>query len=171
MRIFAEVRIKMYAVGDKIVYGSSGVCTVVEICTPNFSREERGRKYYKLRPYYSTETIYAPVDTQAFMRPVMTREEAVAFVARIPEIEEYTIKSHSMTALRQEYEECFREHSCEIYVRLVKGIYMKGASGKKLGQTDQRYMKRAEDTLYGELAVALDISPAEVPAYIKAALG
>lgn len=160
----------MYAVGDKIIYGSSGVCTVVEICTPNFSRAEWGKKYYKLRPVYGSETIYAPVDTKAFMRPVMTRGEAEALIARIPEIEEYTIKSHSMTALRQEYEECFRDHNCESYVRLAKGIYRKGVDGKKLGQTDQRYMKRAEDTLHGELAVALEITPAEVPAYIQAAL-
>ena len=81
----------------------------------------------------------------------MTRDEAEALIARIPEIEEYTIKSHSMTALRQEYEECFRDHSCESYVRLAKAIYMKGYQNKKLGQTDQRYMKRAEDTLHNEL--------------------
>ena len=43
-----EVRIEMYTIGDKIIYGSSGVCVVEEICTPNFSREERGKKYYKL---------------------------------------------------------------------------------------------------------------------------
>ena len=165
-----EVRIEMYTIGDKIIYGSSGVCVVEEICTPNFSREERGKKYYKLRPVYGTETIYAPVDTKAFMRPVMTRAEAETLISRIPEIEEYTIKSHSMTALRQEYEECFRDHSCENYVRLAKAIYMKGHQNKKLGQTDQRYMKRAEDTLHNELAVALGITPAEVPAYIHSML-
>ena len=157
----------MYGIGDKIIYGSSGVCVVVELCTPNFSREDRGKQYYKLRPVYGTETIYAPVDTKAFMRPVMTRAEAEDLVKRIPEIEEYVPSSRSITALRQEYEACFRNHSCEIYVRLVKGIYSKGINGKKLGQTDQRYMKRAEDVLYGELAVALDLKPAEVPAYIK----
>lgn len=166
-RVYVEVRSEMYTIGDKIIYGSSGVCVVEEICTPNFSREERGKKYYKLRPVYGTEIIYAPVDTKAFMRPVMTRSEAEQLIARIPELEEYTIKSHSMTALRQEYDECFRDHSCESYVRLAKAIYRKGSHNKKLGQTDQRYMKRAEDTLYGELAVALDITPAEVPAYIN----
>lgn len=160
----------MYAIGDKIIYGSSGVCVVTEICTPNFSREERGRKYYKLRPVYGTETIYAPVDTQTFMRPVITREEADALIARIPEIDEQVCASHSITALRQQYEEFFRAHDCEAYISLVKGIYSKGQAGKKLGQTDQRYMKRAEDVLYGELAVALDIAPNEVPAYIKAAI-
>ena len=76
----------MYAVGDKIIYGGSGVCTVEEICTPNFSRAERGRQYYKLRPVYGTETIYAPIDTAAFMRPVMSRQEAEALIARIPVI-------------------------------------------------------------------------------------
>lgn len=162
-----EVQIKMYAVGDKIIYGSSGVCVIVELCTPNFSRAEWGRKYYKLRPVYGTETIYAPIDTKAFMRPVMTKAEAEALIARIPEIEEYVCTSHSMTGLRQEYEECFKDHNCETYIQLVKGIYMKGNTGKKLGQTDQRYMKRAEDILYGELAVALDIKPSEVPDYIK----
>ena len=170
MGFLAEVRRDMYEKGDKIIYGSSGVCVVVEICTPNFSRAEWGKKYYKLRPVYGTETIYAPVDTKAFMRPVMTRAEADALIARIPEIDECVCSSHSITMLRQQYEEFFKDHNCETYIGLVKGIYSKGASGKKLGQTDQRYMKRAEDTLYGELAVALDLTPAEVPAYIKAAI-
>ncbi len=160
----------MYAVGDKIIYGSSGVCVIVEVCTPNFSREERGKKYYKLRPVYGSETIYAPVDTKAFMRPVMTRAEADALIARIPEIEGYTIKSRSMTALRQEYEECFRDHNCESYIRLAKAIYNKGEQNNKLGQTDQRYLRRAEETLHNELAVALEILPNQVADYIKSVL-
>ena len=156
----------MYAVGDKIIYGSSGVCVVTEICTPNFSREERGRKYYRLRPLYGTETIYAPVDTTAFMRPVISRAEADALIARIPEIEEQVCESHSITALRQQYEAFFQAHDCEAYIRLIKGIRRKG-SGRKLGQTDQRYMKRAQDVLHGELAAALGLQPEEMPAYIQ----
>lgn len=162
--------VEMYAVGDKIIYGGSGVCTIVEICTPNFSRAEWGKKYYKLRPVYGSETIYAPMDTKAFMRPVMTRAEAESLVARIPEIEEKVCVSHSTTLLRQQYEEFFQDHNCENYIRLVKGVYSKGQSGKKLGQTDQRYMKRAEDVLHGELAVALEITPDEVPGYIRRVL-
>lgn len=165
-----EVRIKMYAVGDKIIYGSSGVCIVEEICTPDFSREERGRKYYKLRPIYGTETIYAPIDTAAFMRPVMSRQEAEKLIARIPDIEAFVSDSRSVTVVRQQYEELFRGHDCETYIQLVKGIYKKGKNGKKLGQTDQRYMKRAEEVLHGELAVALGITPDQVPEYIRATI-
>lgn len=160
----------MYAVGEKIIYGSSGVCVVTEICTPDFSREERGRKYYKLRPLYGSETIYAPVDTTAFMRRVISPEEANALIARIPDIEEQVCDSHSITMLRQQYEAFFQGHDCEAYIRLIKGVHRKGSGGRKLGQTDQRYMKRAQDVLHGELAAALEMRPEEMPAYIKSIL-
>lgn len=160
----------MYSVGDKIIYGGSGVCVVTEICTPNFSREELGKQYYKLRPICGSETIYAPVETNAFMRPVMTRREAEALVDRIPEIQAQPCCSTSITMLRQQYDEFFRSHDCESYIRLIKGVYAKGESGKRLGQTDQRYMKRAEDILHNELAAALEMEPSQIPAYIRSVI-
>ena len=160
----------MYNTGDKIIYGNSGVCVVTEICTPDFSREERDRKYYKLRPVYGTETIYAPVDAKTFIRPVMTKAEAKSLIARIPDIEGECFGSCSITVLRQKYEEFFRDHDCESCIRLIKSINGKSNSGKKLGQTDLRYLKRAEDTLHNELAVALEIEPSQVPAYIRSTL-
>lgn len=160
----------MYQGGDRVVYGSSGVCIIMEICTPNFTRAERGKQYYKLRPITGSEVIYAPVDTNAFMRPVMTKSEAEAFVARIPHIEAQLCSSHSVTVLRQQYEEFFRARDCEGYVKLIKGVREKSLQ-KKLGQTDQRYMKRAEDTLHSELAVALEIPPDQVGAYIRSVIG
>ena len=161
----------MFQSGDKIVYGSSGVCEVLEVCVPPFAgKHERDRLYYKLQPVGGTEVIYTPVDTTVFMRPVMTRQEAERLILRLPEIREEVCSSHSITLLRQQYDTLFRSHQCEDYVRLAKGIYLKEHSGKKLGQTDQRYMKRAEDMLNGELAAALDIRPEEVPGYIKKVL-
>lgn len=161
----------MYQPGDKIVYGSSGVCVVLEVCVPPFAgKGERDKLYYKMQPMGSTEVIYTPVDTTVFMRPVMTRQEAERFIARIPQIPEEVCASRSITMLRQQYDVLFRSHDCEDYVRLAKGIYLKEQSGKKLGQTDQRYMKRAEDMLNGELAAALDIRPEEVPGYIQKVL-
>lgn len=161
----------MFQPGEKIIYSNSGVCTVEDIAVPPFAgKDEKDRLYYKLRPLGSTETIYVPVDTTVFMRPIMTRAEAEALIARMPAIPEELCTSHSITMLRQQYESILRDHSCETYVGLVKGIYIKGHGGKKLGQTDQRYMKRAEDMLYGELAAALDMAPAEVPDYIRKTL-
>lgn len=158
----------MFQAGDKIVYGGSGVCVVLEVCVPPFAgKDEKDRLYYKMRPVGGTEVIYTPVDTTVFMRPVMSRQEAEALILRLPEIPEEICASHSITMLRQQYDALFRSHDCEDYVRLAKGIYLKEHSGRKLGQTDQRYMKRAEEMLNGELAAALDIPPEEVAEYIK----
>ena len=162
----------MYQAGTKIIYGSNGVCTVLDVAVPPFAgKNERDRLYYKLQPDGSSEVIYVPVDTTVFMRPIMSRAEAEALVARMPDIPEEVCSSHSIAMLRQQYDSIFRNHDCEAYIALAKGIYLKGLNGKKLGQTDQRYMKRAEDMLYGELAAALGIPVAEVPEYIRKTLG
>lgn len=159
----------MYEAGSRIVYGSRGVCTVVEVGP--LAGAERDRLYYKLKPAGGgSETIYAPVDAPVFMRPVISRQEAEALIARMPDIAGEVCASHSAALLRQQYDALFAGHSCDDWVRLVKGVYRKAQRGKGLGSTDQRYRKRAEEVLHGELAAALDIPVEAVPGYIHAVL-
>lgn len=65
-------------------------------------------------------------------------------------------------------------HDCADLVQLIKTIYARQqtahAAGRKGGQVDECYRKRAEDTLYGELAVALDIPREQVEEYIRRTL-
>ena len=42
---------------------------------------------------------------------------------------------------------------------------------KRIGSTDEKYLRRAEELLFGELAVALEISMDDVPAFIEQRLG
>ena len=60
---------------------------------------------------------------------------------------------------------------CVDRVRLIRAVYAKGRAaakkGKRLGQVDERSMKRAEDILHGELAVALNIPVDGVKDYIS----
>ena len=73
----------MHAIGDCLVYGASGVMTVVDI------REEMigddTRKYYVLKPegVRSESLTFVPVDNErlvALMRPLLTREEIMAAI-------------------------------------------------------------------------------------------
>ena len=61
-------------------------------------------------------------------------------------------------------------YQCESLVKIIKGVYLKGkqavARGKKLGKTDQQFMKRAEELLYEELSLALDIPKEQVKDHI-----
>ena len=65
----------MFAVGDLIVYSETGVCRVEQIGPPPFDPKAK-REYYTLSPMNCRETIYVPVDTQVFMRPILSRAAA-----------------------------------------------------------------------------------------------
>ena len=63
----------MFSVGDKIIYNESGVCTVETIAPLDLSD---GRLYYHLQPLVGSGKYFSPVDSGAFMRPVISQEEA-----------------------------------------------------------------------------------------------
>ena len=64
----------MFGIGEFVVCGSKGVCSVENITTLNISGVDKDRKYYILRPLYmSGSTVYVPVDSlKESMRPVFT---------------------------------------------------------------------------------------------------
>ncbi len=165
----------MFGIGEYIIYGSTGVCQIKDIQSRKMSRTEPERMYYMLSPAYSSETIFVPVDTGMFMRPVMSRQEAEELIDRIPEIDCKIDNDRNLRVLKEHYQASLDTHSCTELVGLIKSVYMKMEaqikSGKKPGQIDQRYMKRAEDVLHGELAIALDIPVSEVPGYIRQRCG
>ena len=68
------------------------------------------------------------------------------------------------------YRECIKTNDCEELVKIIKTIYMRKQkriqAGRKVTAVDAKYFHMAEDNLYGELAVALNISRGEVENYI-----
>ncbi len=152
----------MFKIGDKVVYGMSGVCEICDIAPI----ESDTRDYYKLKPYFGSEVIFAPVGTKVFMREIMSREEAEKLIRRIPYIDGDDCEDKNFLATRKKYQDFIGSHDVEDLIRLIKGIYEKGEK-KKLGMVDEQYMKRAEDLLYGELAIVLDIGRDAVCDYIK----
>ena len=128
----------MYQAGDYIVYGTSGVCRVDEV-KPSPFEDEADRQYYTLTPVTGTETIYIPVDSPVFMRPVISREQAETLVRDIPNIEVDHFTSHSMRLSSEHYQEVLQSHDCGDLVQLIKTVYAKSRrSGRRLSQVDQR---------------------------------
>ena len=164
----------MFAVGDLIVYSGTGVCRVENVGPPPFAPKEK-RAYYTLVPLRSRETIYVPVDTQVFMRPILAREEAEKLIDRLPSIQEAQVKQQDYRALAQRYKEFLDTHRCEDLVQLIKAGYWKtqqqSRTGNKPSKVDQEFRKRAETLLHDELAAALEIPLEQVSAYIEQRLG
>ena len=161
----------LYGIGDLIVYGSEGVCRVEDIGVPQLAGVNKERQYYTLKPLYREGRVFAPVDSPVFMRPVITREAADALIRRIPEIEPEVYENSNLRFLNEYYQAQLQNYSCEGLLKLIRSTHAKRevmrGRGKKLGLVDERYMKRAQDMLHGEFAVALGIERGDVPAYIE----
>lgn len=160
----------MYCTGDLIIYSGEGVCRVESVGPLDMPGTNKAKLYYTLQPIYREGKIFIPVDTSVFMRPVITCEEAETLIRRIPEIEGEVYETCNLRMLNEHYQSLLQSHDCEDMLQLIKAVYTKQkeslAMGKKPGLVDERYMKRAEDILYGELAVALDIPKDSVLDYI-----
>ena len=154
----------MFQPGEFVVYGSSGVCRVVQVG----ALEGRAADPNRL---FESERIYTPVDSGVFMRPAMTREQAQELIHEIPSIRAEICTERNPTTLRVHYEASLQSHECRRLISLIKGIRRKGEEtekkGRKMGQVDQRYRKKAESLLHGELAIALGMSQEEVAEYIR----
>ncbi len=161
----------MYGVGDLVVYGSIGVCRVEAVGAPCLEAADPDKEYYTLAPLYKGGRIYAPVDTATFMRPVISTGEAEALMKRIPDIDESIYETRQIGLLKEHYQSLLRSHDCADLVHVIKSVYVKRQSlaknGRSLGQVEAQYMKQAEDMLYDELAVALDIPRDEVKDYVE----
>ena len=160
----------MFSIGDKVVYGQTGVCVVTDICEKAMIKNQK-KQYYVLKPVYQQNNIiYAPVNEgKVFIRPVMTFGEANELILKIPEIRD-KMKIGELTP--EECRQALADHTCDALVELTARIYQKKKAAqsakKKLGFSDERYMHLAESLLFGELATALEIELGAVSDYIAA---
>src|SRR5699024_5027249 len=128
-----------------------------------------------LQPAYRSGTVFTPVDTKVFMRPVISVEIANELIDSIPSIEAETGGPTNASNLKDKYSKILQTNDVTDLVQLIKTVQAKGAiaenKNKKMGQTDKTYMRKAEELLYGELAVALDIPRNGVQKYMEKRIG
>lgn len=155
----------MFQQGDLIVYGRTGVCRVEQI------EEWKGQDYYVLSPLYQTCSIKTPVDGKAFMRPVISRQEADELIDSMPMVEVQPCEDLAMRKLTEYYQSFLSNRECRELVALTAALYAKKKAAqrekRKFGVVDERFLKEGETLLFGELAVALDLTVEEVPGYIE----
>jgi len=160
----------MFKVNDFVVYNSTGVYKIIDI---RKDKDINGNylDYYILEPAYGHNlTVKIPVNNhKVLMRKIISKEEVLALIAAMPEIETVWINDD-----RKRYE-CFKSAlktaECREWVKIVKTMYLKKkekmSHGKKLAKADEDIMKIAEKNMNEEFAAALNISPDEVISYIR----
>lgn len=143
---------------------------VEDVTTLDIAGVDKKREYYILKPVYvPASTVYVPVDAaHNSLRRALNREEADRLIREIPGIPLITITNDKL--LEQEYKGCLHANDCTGLIRIIKTIYQRKlsrlAAGRKITAVDARYSRMAEDNLYGELSIALQIPRSEVESTI-----
>lgn len=160
----------MFHVGDYIIYGSNGVCKVDKVGPMELDGVSRDRMYYTLIPVYSKGSkVFTPIDNhKVVMRPILTTEEANVLIDNIQSID---VMWEADDRKREEgFKEALRSCDCREWIKIVKTLYLRRkkriAAGKKVTASDGKYLHLAEESLYGELAVVLNMKKEKVEEFI-----
>ena len=160
----------MYQVGDWIFYGNTGACRVTDVSERKIPGIENEMLYYTLQPLDDNCCISTPAHGKIFMRPLITKAEAEALIEEIPNIDAKAYHNSVLRQLSEHYETALNTHDCLSLIKMTMSIHAKkeqaATQKRKLGAVDEKFMKRAEELLFGELAVALGIRREEVVDYI-----
>lgn len=159
----------MFQVNDYVVYGKNGVCKIIDICIQPFEGADKDTEYYVLKPVNSKgSTIYTPVENnKVVMRNIMTREEAMDLIHKVPGMDPISVENDKYREIQ--YRNSMLTGDGEELIKVIKTIFLRKKknmeAGKKMSATDEKYLRQAEESLYGELSYTFKLSEDEVKDY------
>lgn len=165
----------MFQVGDMVCYGTTGACQIASHEVRQLGDQKQN--CFVLKPVFDKSmTICVPEGNEllmARMHPVMTKEEILALIRELPS--EDVQCDPNPDVRKQYYNETLKKGDHRELLRMVKAIYnfrrARRAVGKRLSGFDENAMREAENMLYTEFALVLDIQPADVVPFIRRELG
>lgn len=165
-----------YKPGDRLVYGSNGVCVIESITPKRFANDKAERLYYILKPINShTSTLFVPLDNETLrikMREVITKPEITDLLSRVKNSSIDWIENRGERLSR--FQEILRGSSLEDLVQLIGCIYDKKQAlldnSKHLSATDANILSAAEKLVNEEFSYVLSIPQEKVSGYIHSVL-
>lgn len=160
----------MYKIGEFIVYGNEGVCRIDNISELSIGGSSKGKTYYTLKPMHDNGTVFAPIDTNVFMRPIVSYEEVHKLIEQIPSIKEINHDEKSVRESQEYYKQLLKSHDCmnllTVMVTLKDKKNIATNNGKKLNQMDDKFMRTAKNLIDDEFSIVLGIEKEDVELYI-----
>ena len=152
----------MFNINEYVVYKRE-VCKVANIKNIN------NKEYYVLVPVNDDSlTIDVPVLGITNIKKIISKDEVLDIIKRIPEIE--TIKYDNDKFLEYEYKRLLNEMSHEGLIKIIKTTYLRNKervdNKRKIGEKDDTYFKKAEKLLYTEFSLALGKSYEETKEFV-----
>ena len=161
----------MFSIGDKIVYGSTGVCTILGIGVPDIPGDTR--ECYVLKPsYMANTTVYAPVEkTPVSMRLVLSPDEMQSLIDSLPDIKPFP-ESKEKTEMHDICRNAVKSADGFMLAKLIKTLHEKKLrimeQKKAVSSVEKEYFDTAEKIFHGEIATVLGMPMEKVGTYIQA---
>ncbi len=164
----------MFQVGETVVYGTTGVCTISSIGPLSMHGVDRHRLYYTLEPLHQEGAVYIPVEGEHHkaMRYPLTQEEAEQFVLRLSEIPACDIEGLNFKQRTDAFTNALQQTDCEELLGVIKAVAKKKRFRREKQQynVDYNFYKKAMKLLCMELGYVLHKSEDSVRKLIEACL-
>ena len=165
----------MFQINDTVSYGTQGVCTITKIEKMNLLG--KAEEYFVLEPIFqSGSKIYVPLSNPALlekMRRVLSRQEIEELIKVMPDDETIWIKNDAER--KEKFGQIISSGESKKIAQIIKTLYLEQCerqkNGKRLRQSDEALLNRAETILYNEFALVLNIKPEQVVPFLHEQIG
>lgn len=158
-------------VGQKVVYGSHGVCLILDTEIRSISRKKV--EYFVLEPVEHPGTrFYVPVQNEVAvskLRPLLSKEELVALIRSEKASADCWIPDENHR--KQHYRTLINSGDRCALIAMVQTLYRQKqiqiASGRKFHLCDENFLHDAEKLLSSEFSLVLGIPLSDIGEYIQ----
>ncbi|MBQ7229361.1 MAG: hypothetical protein IJX04_00470 [Oscillospiraceae bacterium] len=160
----------MYEIGQQVLYGIHGVCTVTAIELMRFGKEKA--RYYVLEPVEQPGSrFYVPVENEAAvskLRPLLSRE-ALLELLHSEKVRNYPwIADENQRKLR--FRELINSGDREALMGMIGALHRHRKTqldaGRKFHQSDENFLSDAQKLLNAEFSQVFSLAPGQVSAFI-----
>lgn len=164
----------MYQCGSKVLYGSHGICEVINVETKRINN--KSIEYLVLQPVdHQDSKFYLPSQNQSVMsklRPMMSAAEIESLLNSVKGQPIQWIEEESQRKIA--YKELISSGDRQALIRMICALHRhrrtQMEAGKKFHLCDEMFLRDAERILDTEFSLALHIPKSEVGAYIESKL-
>lgn len=166
----------MFQKGDFVACGSKGVCRIKNITTLNMDGIPKDRLYYEMQPVLNAGSkVFTPVeqaDESGTMRSLMTSDEAARLLSSVPEEPVWEADDRKR---EEQYRSIINGNQAAGMLALIRYVHirqrMRALKGRRLASMDARYLKMAEEHLYTELSISMQVAAEEIREYVESGIG
>ena len=164
----------MFKIGERVVYGSHGVCTVIEFEERTIDRKKA--VYMVLQPLeQGSARFYIPTHNAAALakvKPLLMPQELEALISSDAVLSDFWIESENLR--KQTYRELISSCDRVKLMQMVHSVYRYKSAhtgeGKRSHLCDENFLRDAEKILINEIYVVLDVPVEEAREYLHAKL-